>query len=79
MWDWINCHLAARHEYVVWTETNRVFLRCMRCGRRSAGWQVAGSDDPNVRRRAHAGETAHRHSGLIAGALALFGFSLFQR
>ncbi len=79
MWDWFNCHLAARHEYVVWTERNRVFLRCTRCGRQSTGWQVAGSKTEGRPLESPAGDGAHRHNGLIAGALALFGFSLFQR
>jgi hypothetical protein len=40
MWDWINCHLCARHEYCVWSEPGSVFLRCIHCGRRSNGWQL---------------------------------------
>ncbi|MGE5359174.1 MAG: hypothetical protein ACM3NQ_09155 [Bacteroidales bacterium] len=71
MWDWINCHLAGRHEFVVWANSNQVCLRCMRCGRRSNGWQVAGGDGHQHADKRHAG-TRSGH-GLVAGALALLG------
>jgi len=40
MWDWINCHVMARHDDAVWCEKNAIYLRCTRCGRRSSGWKV---------------------------------------
>jgi hypothetical protein len=40
MWDWINCHLLARHEYAIWCDSGRVYLRCLYCGHHSKGWQV---------------------------------------
>lgn len=80
MWDWINCHLAGRHEYAVWSDSNRMFLRCLRCGRRSNGWNMAPSND-ETGHHAHTPDShedrVHRH--LIAGALALFGLSLIGR
>jgi hypothetical protein len=80
MWDWINCHLAGRHEYAVWSDSNRMCLRCLRCGRRSNGWAVAANNDET-------GQHVHRPGGedgrvrhnLIAGALSLFGLSLIGR
>ena len=44
MWDWISCHLCGRHEYCVWSEPGTVFLKCIHCGRRSNGWQLAAAD-----------------------------------
>jgi len=81
MWDWINCHLAGRHEYAVWSDSNRMFLRCLRCGRRSNGWNVADSRDETAH-RTHQRQSGHHHAGrgrLIAGALSLLGLSLIGR
>ncbi len=75
MWDWINCHLAGRHEFVVRTTPNQVCLRCLRCGRRSNGWQVAGDSHEHERDGADA-KGNHR---LLAGALSLLGLSLAHR
>ncbi len=81
MWDWINCHLAGRHEYAVWSDSNRMFLRCLRCGRRSNGWEVAAHEDdaPHHPMDVHGGEARMRRGRLIAGALSLFGLSLLGR
>jgi hypothetical protein len=81
MWDWINCHVAGRHEYAVWSDSNRMFLRCLRCGRRSNGWEVAASHDETQHHAPGSGgrEARVQRSGLIAGALSLFGLSLIGR
>ncbi len=78
MWDWINCHLAGRHEYAVWSDSNRMFLRCLRCGRRSNGWKVATNEEDG--RHVHRpGEDGRARRNLIAGALSLIGLSLIGR
>ena len=41
MWNWFNCYLSGRHEYGVWCEPGAIFLRCVHCGKRSSGWDVA--------------------------------------
>jgi hypothetical protein len=55
MWDWINCHLLGRHEHAVACEQGSIHLRCLRCGQRSAGWQLdageAGLQPAPVRAR----------------------------
>jgi hypothetical protein len=81
MWDWINCHLAGRHEYAIWSDSNRMFLRCLRCGRRSNGWNVAVSHDETQHHAPGSGhaEASARHRRLIAGALSLLGLSLIGR
>jgi hypothetical protein len=40
MWNWFNCYLSGRHQYGMWCEPGTIFLRCVHCGRRSAGWDV---------------------------------------
>jgi hypothetical protein len=45
MWDWLNCVVFSRHENAVWCEDGAMFLRCMRCGHRSRGWDVDGHDE----------------------------------
>ncbi len=44
MWNWFNCYLSGRHDYGVWCEPGAVFLRCVHCGKRSAGWSLASSE-----------------------------------
>lgn len=78
MWDWINCHLAGRHEFVVSSNANKVCLRCLRCGQRSSGWQVVPGD--NGRSYSGAGDSVTKGGhGLLAGALALLGLLLAHR
>ena len=81
MWDWLNCHLAGRHEYAVWSDSNRMFLRCLRCGRRSNGWEIAASQDGTDDHVPGSGTRDARlyRRGLIAGALSLVGLSLIGR
>jgi len=45
MWNWFNCYLSGRHEYGVWCQPGAIFLRCVHCGRRSAGWSI---DNPHA-------------------------------
>jgi len=40
MWNWFNCYLSGRHEYGKWCEPGAIFLRCVHCGKRSAGWSL---------------------------------------
>ncbi|HSK11066.1 MAG TPA: hypothetical protein VK911_15895 [Vicinamibacterales bacterium] len=52
MWDWLNCHLFGRHEHGIWCEDGTIYLRCLHCGSRSAGWEVSHSPAPIQARRA---------------------------
>ncbi len=80
MWDWLNCHVAGRHEYAVWSDSNRMFLRCLRCGRRSNGWDVAqAEEDSHPHPPATSGQNSATHRNLIAGALSLIGLTLIGR
>ena len=36
------CYLSGQHEYGVQCEPGEIFLRCIHCGRRSAGWELKG-------------------------------------
>ncbi len=80
MWDWINCHLAGRHEYAVWSDANRMYLRCLRCGRRSNGWTVAAAHD-ETEHQVHKPDARDNRvrRNLVAGALSLLGLSLIGR
>ena len=40
MWNWFNCYLSGRHEFGPWCEPGTIFLRCVHCGKRSAGWAI---------------------------------------
>lgn len=40
MWNLLRCYLSGRHEYGVGCEPGTIFLRCVHCGHRSAGWTV---------------------------------------
>ncbi len=80
MWEWFNCHLAGRHEYAVWSDSNRIYLRCLRCGRRSTGWDVASSEDNSHDHVHHSGTEERRtRRNLIAGVLSLIGLTLVGR
>ncbi len=82
MWDWINCHIAGRHEYAVWSDSNRMFLRCLRCGRRSNGWEMTPSQQAAQAEVTRPPQTPHggmRHGRLAASIMAMIGLSLFGR
>jgi len=39
MWKWISCYVTG-HDYSVCCSSGAMFLRCIICGHRSAGWVV---------------------------------------
>ena len=49
MWKWFNCYLSGRHDFGVWCEPGSIFLRCVHCGKRSAGWAVDAKPRAAVR------------------------------
>jgi hypothetical protein len=68
MWDWLNCVVLFRHEYGIWCQDGSIFLRCVRCGHRSEGWDVAGDKNAGT---GSAGPHRHRRVpflGRLAGA-----------
>ena len=40
MFNLLNCYLSGRHEYCRWCDKGTIFLRCVHCGKRSAGWAI---------------------------------------
>ena len=44
MWSWLNCHVVGRHEFRVSCEPGAVFLQCLHCGQRSAGWSLKAAE-----------------------------------
>ncbi len=49
MWNLLRCYLSGRHDYGVGCEPGTIFLRCVHCGHRSAGWTV----DPRMATASH--------------------------
>ena len=52
MWNLFNCYLSGRHDYGVWCEPGTIFLRCVHCGKRSAGWAMNAASPAPVPRSA---------------------------
>ena len=40
MWNWLTCYLSGRHDFAPSCEPGAMFLHCMHCGKRSAGWSI---------------------------------------
>ena len=36
----LTCYLSGRHDYSVTCEPGVILLRCIHCGKRSAGWEL---------------------------------------
>jgi hypothetical protein len=54
------CYLSGQHDFGVRCEPGEIYLRCIHCGRRSAGWAVSATAQ---RAKAHAATTsAKRHA-----------------
>jgi hypothetical protein len=62
MWNLLNCYLSGRHEYGVWCEPGKMFLRCVHCGKRSQGWAIDSA--AHVHPPAKPAVTATRPPGL---------------
>jgi hypothetical protein len=63
MWNLFNCYLSGRHDYGMWCEPGQIFLRCVHCGKRSAGWSVTGKDTPLTAAHATVVSTPQQQSG----------------
>jgi hypothetical protein len=37
------CYLSGHHDFGVHCEPGEIFLRCIHCGKRSAGWALKGA------------------------------------
>lgn len=44
MWKPFRCRLFRDHDYAIRRRPGEMFLECRRCGRRSRGWVMNGSD-----------------------------------
>ena len=69
MWTWINCNLLGRHREIVTTDRVTIHLRCVRCGHRSSGWQLANRSPALPGRQAVA--AARRSDGASPAFLTL--------
>ena len=52
------CYLSGQHDFGVRCEPGQIYLRCIHCGRRSAGWAV----NANAQHESHAGAGAKQHA-----------------
>lgn len=57
MWNLFNCYLSGRHVYGVWCEPGTIFLRCVHCGKRSAGWSLEATPAAPTPKRSVAATT----------------------
>jgi hypothetical protein len=42
MWKPFKCRLFGEHDYQLCREPGALYLECVRCGRRSHGWELSG-------------------------------------
>jgi hypothetical protein len=49
------CYLSGQHDFGVRCEPGEIYLRCIHCGRRSAGWALSASAQRASARAATAG------------------------
>jgi len=68
------CYLSGHHDFGVRCDPGEIYLRCIHCGRRSAGWAISGAKqsrqataDADAKRQA---ETSKRATGSSAPAVA---------
>jgi hypothetical protein len=61
------CYLSGHHDFGVRCEPGQIYLRCIHCGHRSAGWALSGSKqqtpptaDAGAKRQAETGKRAAR-------------------
>jgi hypothetical protein len=43
------CYLSGHHDFGVHCEPGEIFLRCIHCGKRSAGWAIKGATQATSR------------------------------
>jgi hypothetical protein len=46
MWNYLYCYLSGQHDFGVRCEPGSIHLRCIHCGKRSAGWALSGKEQP---------------------------------
>jgi hypothetical protein len=49
LWQRLVCLLRQKHQDVIRTGPGEIFLECNCCGRRTDGWNLAGSSKPGAK------------------------------
>ena len=49
------CYLSGQHDFGIRCEPGEIYLRCIHCGRRSAGWAVSAAAQMTTTRAAASG------------------------
>jgi len=44
IWNLFYCYLSGQHDFGVRCEPGEIYLRCIYCGRRSAGWALSAAE-----------------------------------
>jgi hypothetical protein len=44
IWNLFQCYLSGQHDFGVRCEPGEIYLRCIHCGRRSAGWALSATE-----------------------------------
>jgi hypothetical protein len=74
IWNLFQCYLSGQHDFGVRCEPGEIYLRCIHCGRRSAGWALRATEQHTGqatstganRRVAEGTQTARRAASVAA-------------
>jgi hypothetical protein len=75
IWNLFQCYLSGQHDFGVRCEPGEIYLRCIHCGRRSAGWalrateQHTGEATTGANRRVAKGAQTARRAASVAASL----------
>jgi hypothetical protein len=58
IWNLFQCYLSGQHDFGVRCEPGEIYLRCIYCGRRSAGWALSATEQAS-----HAAASGAKHRG----------------
>lgn len=73
MWTLLRRLLCLNHDYGITAEPGTIFMRCRKCGHRTAGWQV-DADQVNAPR-----PSAHQNAPLSQPITPALGLRLGRR
>jgi hypothetical protein len=69
------CYLSGHHDFGVRCEPGEIYLRCIHCGRRSAGWALSGAKklphtvDAAAKRQAETSKRAARSTAPVVASV----------
>jgi hypothetical protein len=76
IWNLFQCYLSGQHDFGVRCEPGAIYLRCIHCGRRSAGWALSATEqrsnqaaDTVATRRAAAGKQTARPAAPVVASI----------